>query len=592
MVNGTKIVLELERSLLHGGSVDRNALAAIPPALVQSSPLLSHVRGEQLLQLGKLREASHYISTAVKGLAAQGLQRYLLEAMANLVMLYLRTGNLVEVRTILLFLQEEEHRNAGDSVGLVLHALAKGTHIVKWNGEQSGYIHNALEAFKQEGNPNAYALLILDLVFGLVAPEELVNWEPHCAWLEQQVKLGTLPEVYLHIIRGMRYYHQSEWERAIAHLEHIDESVVGFFYYTFARAMLFRARCRSRTFDRPMLDYEWQDVLRLLAQCDEDMELQFIAEIIKFDWFMTTSDVARATEARQRALVLYQMTEFPYQARMLKTLDSGTNRMTSVSMQPLEVHQQRTWRVYCFSHLKFVRADTNEEIIRFHWKRKKTEELFIYLLLQARFEALRDRVTEILFGEYGDSNKGNNHLYVIVHELRKVLYDQLGIQNGIFMKEGKIRLLEHMIEYVDVEQFMTLTRVGEQLWSQDRELALDMFEQAIHMYDELLANVYDFEWLNTYREFLLEKQVEMLKRLAKHALAQDDFELAEDYVEQWLRIRPLQEDAHYERIHLLVLQGRKKEAIVAYYRWEELCLAELGSVPMAETKALITGIEK
>lgn len=572
--NEKNAVLRMEREILNGDPIDYETLFRLPKAIVLNSPLLTKAYGEKQGQSGNLIESVQMLSAAVKGLANQGLQHHMLDALANLAMIHLRTGNLSEANTILVFLREEFRRGqAGDS-GYVAHALAKGVFLLEerereqQHQQQHHYVRAAFEYYAKESQFSAYGAFLLDVWTGLVPQEELVMWEAQAAWMEQKARLGQAPATYGQFVQGMNSYYQAHWDDAARHFAQIEPSVLGYYHSALARVFQFRTRCRRQeSFDS--LTENMNQLVQLLREFEVDLELQFYAEVVKHEWCRMQSDYTGAADTRQKANVIHRLALFPYQARELAAMDQAT---------------EPGWRIYCFGRLKFIR--NGQEVGKLAWKRKKTQELLIYLLLQPHYAAPRDRVVELLYGDT-DMEKMANRLYVAIHELKRMAREHLGIQNIVEIKEGMIRLNERMVDHVDVEQYMALVRVGEQLWSQDRELSLEMFERAWQLYGELVPEMFSIDWLEQYREVLAEKQAGMLRRLAQQAAIERRFGQAELYIAEWLRIRPLQEEAHYEMISLFINDGRKAEAINWYEKWERLCRSELGLPPMAETWQLI-----
>ncbi len=586
------IIIDLERQILHGGTIDLPALYQFSSSNILSSPLISKVYGAFLVNDGRLQEGMQYLSSAIKGLAAQGLHHQMLEAIASLAILHLRTGNLVEARTILVFLQEEYTRKQTDPIGLVAHALAKGAYLIDDFDRQSGYIQAAIDRYAHQGQLASFGTILLDLYSGLVPQSDLVEWSRHVAWLQQKVKLSEIHPSYFHYILGMQFYDDAKWAEAISAFDQIDPNVLGYFYTAIAQVYRFRSRYREASMKRLIEAAECHELIQMLEKHEVDLELSFYAEIIKFEWYTLAQDHPHATEAKKQASIFQQLTELPYQERILEKIQDSSNQKVAIHIENTDsknydgaVTVGSSWRIYCFGKMQLI---NNGRVIKnIRWKRKKTLELFTYLLFQTNYTAPRDRVIEILFGDSDTPDKLSNRLYVSIHELRQVAKTLFSVPNGLIVQEGIIRLNEHMVEYVDVEQYMTLVRVGEQLWRKDRDLAFEMFEQAAQLFGDLLPEVSYIDWLDQFREQLIEQQSLILHRLTKQCLTEQQYDQAEWYIIQWLRMRPLQEEVYYAMIHLLLLQGRRSEALQRYHQWEQICHHEFGVTPSPEIQGLI-----
>jgi|GEM_PF-451519 len=593
--NGSRnhAILMLERALLNGERVDDTALAQLSPADLHGSPLLSKARGESLILSGHLKDGLQLLSRAVKGLAVQGLQRGMLDALAGLSMVHIRTGSLSEAATILQFLKEEFARSSASAglPGKVAHALAVGAYLLDDSGEREAYLNAAFDAYSaQEPLESGYGTLLLDLWTGLAPREELPAWESRLEWARQQSLLGKKLDAHVRCVQGMSRFHANDMQEAISTLDLPPDfaSPLGHDHALIVRCCRFLAQCRLGASERMPTEQDYRRLDRELRKDEANLILRFRAEIVTHEWLRLRADFAGALAARQAAAVIQGLSRLPDQARALADLDELDAREPIRADNPIvSAAAGHAWRFHCFGRLRMIREGIEAQAPA--WKRKKTKELLACLLLQPKYESPKDRVVELLFA--GDEpEKAANKLYVAIHELKRTLFLHLGHTDAVALKEGQVRLDERLIDYSDVEQYGTLARVGEQLWREDRELALEMFDRACQLYDDLLPEMPYVDWLEPYRESLAERQSGMLRRLALQASARDDLERAEFYIGEWLRIKPLLEEAHYERISLLMRSGRPSEARQWYRQWERTCRLELGSVPMPETRQLVAEV--
>lgn len=591
--------LMVERALLNGDPAAESMLARMTSDDLRRSPLLAKARGESLIRAGRLKEGLELLEQAVKSLAAQGQHGYLLDALASLSIVRIRTGNGPEAATILRFLREEFARSAAVT-GVVAHALAMGAHLLDEPADISAFLNAAFDAYAQEPRDYGYGALLLDVWTGLAPPEELTRWESRAAWAQQQVHLGRNWEAHVRCVQGMNRYYAADWPEAVVLLEplHGFESALGRYHAALMGGYRFLARCRCGQPGLWPTESEFRQWDGVLREEEADLALKFHAEMLSGEWMRLRSDPTEARAARRRAEIVHSLSGMPQQARMLADWDkrdadrplpspSSPPPMPPSAQPERAAGSERAWRFYCFGKLRLARG--GEEAGELVWKRRKTKELLAYLLLQPQYESPRDRVVEMLFAG-AEPDKAANRLYVAIHELKRTFQAQLGAPEAVALKEGQVRLCEPIVEYVDVEQYGALARVGEQMWRQDRELALEMFDQACQLYDDLLPEMPYVDWLEPYREALLETQTGMLRRLALQAAEEGNAGRAESYLAEWLRLKPLQEEAHYEMIALLASDGRQMEALNWYRQWEKTCSRELGSAPMPETRQLVRGL--
>lgn len=243
------------------------------------------------------------------------------------------------------------------------------------------------------------------------------------------------------------------------------------------------------------------------------------------------------------------------------------------------------WRIECFDRVRILRP--GREIQNIHWKRKKAEELFIYLLLQPNYRAPKDAAAELLF-YHEDTEQMFNQLYVAVHQIKRTLSAYLEVSNGILIKNGMIQLREEMIDHVDVEKYQTLIRVGNQLWPTHPDLSCELFDEAQQMYGELAPTLRYIDWLDQFRMSLLRSQTEILKRLGSYAVSIGSFERAELYYLEWIRLSPFEEEAYQELLRVLITMNRAGAAKLWFQKMEHLFRSELGITPMDETARIIS----
>ncbi|MDG0809344.1 hypothetical protein [Cohnella rhizosphaerae] len=162
------------------------------------------------------------------------------------------------------------------------------------------------------------------------------------------------------------------------------------------------------------------------------------------------------------------------------------------------------WHVRLFGGLLFTRED-GATVGDIRWKRSKTKELLLYLLLQPERAAVRERLVEDLFPDAA-ADKSDNRFYVASHQLKQIIAERLGEPNGIAVREGLVRLKEGLVAETDAERYDMLMRVAAQLWPADREQALALYGQAVPLYGALAPELQYVDWLDRLRETQLERQ--------------------------------------------------------------------------------------
>lgn len=554
-------VLLLERTLLEGGVIDDSMWELLPAAWLDRSALLLQARGDRLLRSGRLAEAKAAFSGAVKGFALQTFRSRLLASMACLADVQMRSGEWHAAETLWRFLRDEYEGGAEERLpGEVLHTLALGAYV--WGEAPSVKLWlEAAEAFEREDRKAGGCRALLELLFyseWFREPElsereyvvaKIRSWtreDPRLRAYEQLLAAFTgeepLPRAEAGTSRG-------DWSSAGLHLAAQVELC----------AMRRSAKPPSAWVDRL---HDWQQSLA------EDVLLQLLIRI--------------ELHAAERPGELE--TPDPVLERWKRRLRPRTGRAAFASATTAA--QMPVWRVHCFGSLRF--AGGGQEVQSFQWKRRKAQELFAYLLLQPGYGSTKEQLLEVLWPNE-DIEKSSNVLYVVVHQLKRTLRDALQAERAVTIKDGSVRLREGFIEFVDVEKYLALLRVADQLWTKDRSLSLEMYREALAIYDDLLPGFPYADWLERLREYVLEQQISASRKLGQAAEEAGDWELAQSYYADWVRRRPYQEEAYHRLIGMLAAAGRHREARRWYDRWAEICQSEFGLAPSLEIRCLLKG---
>jgi DNA-binding SARP family transcriptional activator len=173
-----------------------------------------------------------------------------------------------------------------------------------------------------------------------------------------------------------------------------------------------------------------------------------------------------------------------------------------------------------------------------------------------------------------------NRLNVTIHQLNQTIKNEFQIESCVLNKEGIIRLQAHFFGNIDVEDYLTLGRVADQLLISDKEVSIEYYEKAYKIYGTLAPDFLYVDWLNEIREDLLNKQIIILDKLGKNAFDKKSYERAEYFYQLGLELAPHREQIYHELIKSLIELGKKKEAANCYKKYEKMCKEELGSEPL------------
>ena len=100
----------------------------------------------------------------------------------------------------------------------------------------------------------------------------------------------------------------------------------------------------------------------------------------------------------------------------------------------------------------------------------------------------------------------------------------------------------------------------------------------------------DHPWVSDWRATLGDGMVRALAVLAESSLQLERWPLAEAAADEAIRLDPLREVAHRQRIRALLGAGNGARALRAYHELETLLTEELGTAPSAVTQDLYEGL--
>ena len=569
------LVLELEQSVLNGRLPDKDTLGRLPERAVFGSPLLLRAGSVRLILEGRLQEAQEWLQAAIKGFALQADHVEMLSMIGLLTLLNVRIGDFHETETLLQFLEEETLRYGEGCGGFVWWALARGrcwtrTAPILQTLSTDEYFANAADRFREAGDDTWFAYLLLDRwLYGADDMRE-GEWAKRIGDLRKRAALHPECGAVLSILGGAEPT-EEELMRLPSRYAYMVSTMSG---------------QGTETAGPPVSDLRY------------DVEVQLFAARANVSRKLDSGERSDAAlSLRQMELLLEEMST-PRTSVWLDRLKAEIGEAIACvpPIAPFSVHSDGLsagaeprpgrLRIQLMSGIRLFGPDG--AVVPPKWKRRKSRELLVYLLLQPDYRALRDQVVGQLFGE-GEPSKLANHLYVSLHELRNTLAE-IGFEDAIEVRGGLIGFRESVIEVVDVEQYMTLSRVGDQLWADDKEPSAMLYMDAVRLYGLLGADMPNVDWIERWRSQLLERQTVMLRRLGEYYAGLADDSHTEQWLSAWIELRPDQEEAYQAMIRYWKERGRHAEAVGWYKRLERMCRDELGTEPLEETKRLVWGV--
>jgi len=224
---------------------------------------------------------------------------------------------------------------------------------------------------------------------------------------------------------------------------------------------------------------------------------------------------------------------------------------------------------------------------------RQEKELLLFLLLSSQGKAHKEVLAEVFFAA-GNLKQMSNRLYVAVHRINRSLQEVLGVLQDkalLHFNNGVLLLNQNLVEEIDVHTYRKLLSVANQLWSNDREAAVELLEKAIKMYSlELVPEMMYLDWLDLYREELKNLQGKGLSRLAAYYREAGKASACDETYVELLHLYPENED-HYEKYIRYLLDGeRASEAKHWYCKLERALQRELGVPPSPKIKKMLINL--
>jgi len=582
-----EVVAKLENAALQRQRIDAALWERIPDEAVEASPLLIQARCEEWIRRGELLPARESLSAVLGRLAARTLRGPLLSALSQLAVINLRIGQLQEAEPILRFLRDEWENAEEEVGGDVAYALARGIALLDDDraGRDSGHYYNcAMEAFDRDGETDKSAFALFDMLARRAMRMPPEEWEERLLAFKRRMSVGHIGAGYYAYLCACRAFGQGKAEQALRDLAGVEAGSFASPYPMLMEIVRMRAAMRSGQSEPGKREAGFVDSAGF--ENAVDLDVQFAWACARFEMAAAGPDWERAGSIRAQARSLSRMGLLAEADVHLGIMDDCLEKrmVPAIALRSGAVSAVPSWKARLFG--RFCFACGEREMASIRWKRSKTKELMLYLLLQPDFTVSREKATEALFPE-GEPDKNANQFYVAAHQLKQIIREYLGVEGGVVVKDGMVKLKDGLIEEVDAEQYTTLMRIADQLWATDRGLAVPLYEKALPLYGELAPDVPYVDWLERSRERMLRQQCETLGKLARVAAEKSSPHLAEAYGREWTRLAPLQEEAYQALLEALTLQGKRAEAIALYHRIETLFREELGTGPMPETRSIV-----
>ncbi|RXZ78394.1 hypothetical protein EBB07_27090 [Paenibacillaceae bacterium] len=576
-------VVQLEQQMMDGNLPDVSLHEIIPDAVKLSSPLLLQAECFARITKGNYQKAQDLLALSVKAYAMQGNAHEMRTAIAMMALLYIRMGEVHESALLIDFLQQEERRSPDTCSGFVLWAIARRPNTeaneIQYASalENDHYYLKAAEKFSKEATPIWFVNLMMDRWIYDSHSIKGGNWDYWVLRLRQLSAMYPVCKQAYDVIANLRF-------------DQSEQMHLPYRYRFIARELLHP----GSGLPSPELAYDLEvqlfgvraEINLALHDKGEEARVQLLRKAELLCYAIGSPASWRWLASLRQVVGLGATGETGETVRETKQSATMLNEWKPIIYQGLpEAHSTPKAdkpNIKLMDRIRFIVGRQERDA---KWKRRKSKELFVYLLMQEGFRASRQTLTAEVFGE-GEEAKLTNQLYVAMHELRQTLREN-GLDNVLYARGGIVGLEEQRIGSVDLNEYLAFGDTGDSLWTDEELQATSYYRKAAGIYGVVGAEFKEATWLKKVRSELLERQTRMLKRLAYHCLAAGDAEEAEQWLKEWIAISPAQEEAYQDLLRLLKSSGRISDAVDWYRRLEKVCAAEQNRKPLDETRMLI-----
>ncbi len=249
-----------------------------------------------------------------------------------------------------------------------------------------------------------------------------------------------------------------------------------------------------------------------------------------------------------------------------------------------------SYRIECFGPLRVFRPHESEPIPQKQWGSHKAQQILAYILAcdPTGRGVIRERILAAVWPEAPADTLGHTFHVTVSHLRRALSGSAQEVVSPLAQEGGLYRLSWPGPVWVDTSEFASaLSRAGELEHADQICMAEAELQRAVGLvHGDFLDDVH-FEWAEALRVKYRQDYFQVLRKLARWALARWDFATARGLASRLLSEEPLDEAAHRIVIQSLLEEDRQAEALAQYRYCARLLKRVLGIEPSPETTALL-----
>lgn len=281
------------------------------------------------------------------------------------------------------------------------------------------------------------------------------------------------------------------------------------------------------------------------------------------------------TAYKDYALEAFHVQAFDYILKPVTkaAIERVTNRLIKQHRPEIPAEQRvRQASIRCFGGLE-VR---NLKGVPVHWPTRKTEELFAYFLCHPEMEFNKWHLADLLWPDM-EEDRASHNLHNTMYRLKKLLKEQeIGMEIRK-VNEGYIMDIGNFV--YDVLEF---ERYHESVPERGHDTAQK--EHLLSLYKGPLLERKDYLWKASLEKRYIKQYTTMVRGLIQQALAVQDWEKAEQRLEQYLSVYPLDEEMNLSLLQIYENSGRKKQMMKHFVQFESEYRLEMGIEPPQEIR--------
>ncbi|NOV01013.1 response regulator [Paenibacillus planticolens] len=199
------------------------------------------------------------------------------------------------------------------------------------------------------------------------------------------------------------------------------------------------------------------------------------------------------------------------------------------------------------------------------WPTRKTEELFAYFLCHPKQDMSKWQLADMLWPDMPE-DRGSHNLHNTIYRLKKLLKEQeIGMD---IVKTNDGYMLDPLQARYDLIEFQIAVREGSHDYAQA--------ERACSLYRGSLLDRKDYLWKSQLEEGYAKQYTALLRSLASRDMADQAWGKAEQRMDVYLSIYPLDEDMNQLLMDVYASSGRPERALKHFSSFDALYRQELG----------------